>query len=425
MTRKSSIQKTFLRYMLLSTLLVVSIAYGLSYAIESRITNLILPAENTALQDLTKAQVISTPAVKSDTVVAVSPDALTIQQGQVVAGGEIKPSTATLQAELITTSVHMVKTNTVSEYQKNFLWIFTLLILLQLAISLKFIQKILIAPLHESAEAINRLAEGHYDLSPSEPSSNEIKQLHHQLYRLSEELLQAKTYKESSEFQRKTLIAGISHDLKTPLTNIKGYSETLLMDSGLTAEQTAFLGVILRNADVANDLISDLSDMNRLDLMQYPLREESVDIAALLETCIEDASLKLQTNGQVINFVKADEVLILKGDAQLYQRLIKNLISNFLKHAGNETTLCIDWRLENGKTVLSFSDNGAGVASEELHRLTDLFYMSDHARTVRGNSGLGLYNSLQIAKLLGSELRLDGALGEGLRVEVWVEGENG
>ncbi len=420
MIRKNSIQQTFLSYMLLSTIVVVAIAYGLSYAIENRIVNIVLPAENIALNDITKSQIITVPAVQNSGTITVSTPIQAPQQGQIIASTETQPTTAVIKAETISTSVRLVKTSTVSEYQKSFLMVFTLLIVIQLAISLKFIQKILIKPLHESAQAINRLAEGHYDLPSAEPSQNEIKQLHHQLYRLSEELLQARTYKDSTEFQRKTLIAGISHDLKTPLTNIKGYAETLQMEDGLTTEQTAFLGVILRNADVANDLISDLSDMNRLDLLQYPLREESVDIAALLETCIEDAALKLQAHRQQIDFIKAGEVLILNGDAQLYQRLFKNLVSNFLQHAGPESTLHIDWKIDDRGTTLSFSDDGVGVDSNELHRLTEIFYMSDQARTKRGNSGLGLYNSLQIAKLLGAELRLDGALGAGLRVEVWV-----
>jgi signal transduction histidine kinase len=375
------------------------IAYGLSYAVQGRILKVVLPAESIAITELTATQ---------GTVVVTAPSN----------AAEVHPSTIAIAATKVNDNVQLVKTNTLSTYQQDFLIIFTALLLIQLFISIRFIQKMLIAPLHESAEAINRLADGQYDLTPAEPSPNELKQLHHQLYKLSEELMRARDYKATSEFQRKSLIAGISHDLKTPLTNIRGYSETLLMDNALTEEQNNFLEVILRNADVANDLITDLSDMNRLDLMQYPLRLEQVNLVPLLKTCIEDASLKLQTLQQQICFKRIEDHLVIRGDTMLLQRLFKNIISNFQQHAGTGTTLSIDWQSNAEGICLRFSDDGIGVAPNTLNHLTDLFYINDKARSKRGNSGLGLYNSQQITTLLGAELTLDSVLGKGFLVMV-------
>ena len=397
MMRKTSIQNAFLSYMLLSTLMVVMIAYGLSFAVQERIVNQVLPAETIAVTQLTAMP--NTTATEPLSVIVAA-----------------QPATVSVPATTVVDNVRLVKTSTMSTYQNNFLLIFTALLLVQLAISYKFIHKTLIAPLHASAEAINRLTEGQYDLSPSEPSSNEIKQLHHQLYLLSEELLRAKDYKTTAEFQRKSLIAGISHDLKTPLTNIKGYAETLLMDDQLNDEQNGFLGVILRSADVANNLINDLSDMNRLDLMQYPLRIEPVNVSELLEACIHDAAYSLQGANQQIYFEQTEEPLTLRGDVMLLQRLFKNLIGNFIKHAGQGTCLSISWQNTPKGCLMVFSDNGIGVEPGALSKLTEMFYMSDQARTQRGNSGLGLYNCLQITTLLGADLDFESQLGEGLKV---------
>ena len=220
----------------------------------------------------------------------------------------------------------------------------------------------------------------------------------------AENLTQARDY-------QKELLANVSHDLRTPLTMIRGYAE-MVRDISWEDEtqRNADTAIIIREADRLTALVNEILEYSRLQESGYQIKADDVDLTALVNRVADQFAPLMEQEGVRIEREIADGCFI-KGDAALLERAVYNLIDNALRHAGEEKKITLTLTGEP-EVRLSVRDYGEGIDPEELPHIWEKYYTS-RQRGKKGVSGLGLAIVKQIAGLHGARYGADSRKGEG------------
>ncbi len=184
----------------------------------------------------------------------------------------------------------------------------------------------------------------------------------------------------------KELIAGMSHDLKSPLTSIRAYTEALLEGVADTPEaQMRYLSTIHDKEGEMEHMVACLLEFSRLELSEYPAKAESLDLRAELEHMVSGMAQEAEID---LSGVSGSRVC---ADREQLRRIVENIIGNSTKYCPERPRIEISSQRLESFVRIKFSDNGPGVPAEALPRLFDLFYRADPARAKPGSgSGLGL-----------------------------------
>ncbi len=209
-----------------------------------------------------------------------------------------------------------------------------------------------------------------------------------------------KRLKESSEHQvtsereSRELISNIAHDLKTPITAVKGYSEGLLDGVADTPEKREkYLRTINNKANEMDALLNELTLYSKIDTDRIPYNFNKLNVAAYFNDCIEEIGMDLETKHiglAYFNYVD-NEVMIIADPEQL-KRVINNIIGNSVKYLGSKQGL-INIRIKDvGDFIqVEIEDNGKGIAAKDLPYVFERFYRADASRnSATGGSGIGL-----------------------------------
>lgn len=214
-------------------------------------------------------------------------------------------------------------------------------------------------------------------------------------------------------------VANASHELRTPLSAILGYVETLREGDGNVEASTAqkFLGIIEREAQRMNALVSDLMSLSRVEAEKHDLPTERIDLASLVERAARDAS-----GPQRIDRLKLDltaEPVVL-GDLQQLEQVVRNLVDNALKYGAPDTPVTVTLDLTQSDLArIAVQDRGEGIAPEQIPHLTRRFYRTDPGRSrASGGTGLGLAIVKHIVERHRGRLDITSALGQGTCVVV-------
>ncbi len=231
------------------------------------------------------------------------------------------------------------------------------------------------------------------------------------------------------EKMRRDFVANVSHELKTPITSIKGYVETVLDDELNDKENSLrFLGIVLKKSNQLNAIIDDLLLLSRIEQQEetskialqlgnlYPILSEAI------YSCTPQASFKqisLQLNCPENLFVHIHETLL--------EQALVNLIMNAVKYSddGSEVVVSAERRTLNEKTqiVISVQDFGVGIETEHLPRLFERFYRSDKARSRKlGGTGLGLAIVKHIVQAHNGDVSIESETGKGTTVSMFLPG---
>jgi len=220
---------------------------------------------------------------------------------------------------------------------------------------------------------------------------------------------------------RKEFVANVSHELKTPITTIKSYTETL-MESQLDDQTEAkFLKVIDNECDRMTRLVRDLLQLSNLDYKKTSWKKENVAVTKLLI----DIMLKLdfafkEKNHELIVNVE-DELPNIVIDKDGIEQVILNVISNAIKYTENGGKIEIDAYSLDGLVVLQVKDNGIGVPEHDKDRIFERFYRVEKGRSREsGGTGLGLSIAHQIIEAHGGSIVLNSDLGEGTVVKIKI-----
>jgi signal transduction histidine kinase len=284
--------------------------------------------------------------------------------------------------------------------------IMTLIILLLVIFLFTAIMSILIARSITNSVMIlekstRRIAEGELDLNVEVKGSNEIISLTGSLNRMRLGL-------KEDQARRSRFIMGISHDLKTPLSLIKGYTEAIadgLADDPVMRKKS--LEIIGNKVDRLNGMIDDLISFVKLDTGEWRRNLRDHAIAPLLH----DFGKRAATDGNLLNRrieyrIEIPDTVIVPLDERLFLRVLENISSNSLRYTREGGKIFINASLDGADIVISITDNGPGIAQEDVPHIFDLFYRGNNSRRDEG-MGLGLSVVKSIADSHGWKIHVE------------------
>ncbi len=220
---------------------------------------------------------------------------------------------------------------------------------------------------------------------------------------------------------RKEFIADVSHELKTPITSIMGYADTLLEGNYDKEVRDKFLNVIASEARRMAKLVTDLLTLSRYDSNKNQFNKEQFDLGELVKKCQDKLAIEIKKkNHDVRCFVTADvpPVFADKGDIE---RIILNILSNSIKYTKDNGTISIYVGFVYNDAYIKILDNGIGIPEEDLGRIFERFYRVDKARTREmGGTGLGLSIAKDLLDKNGGSIDIKSIVGEGTEVVIKI-----
>lgn len=219
---------------------------------------------------------------------------------------------------------------------------------------------------------------------------------------------------------RQEFFANVSHELKTPLTSIKGYTELLVQGFVKNEEEREeFYKRILAETGNMCDLIEDSLEISRLESREVSLKKTQVRLCILLEEILD--SLKMMADKYEVTLHKECEPITVWADVNQMTALLKNLIANGIKYNRPGGEVWVYVLKQNGKLMLIVKDNGIGIEKEEQKHIFERFYRVDKGRCKKtGGTGLGLSIVKHIVEYNEGTIELESSLGKGSRFVVWL-----
>ncbi|MEM7798686.1 MAG: GAF domain-containing sensor histidine kinase [Chloroflexota bacterium] len=220
-----------------------------------------------------------------------------------------------------------------------------------------------------------------------------------------------------ANYAKSEFVSLVSHELKNPLTSIKGYGDLLLTGmaaSRLDEQQEVFVRTIVANVKRMERLVKDLTDVSRIDTGQFQIRPEPIPMAAVVsETATIVQSLATEKNID-IQLKLLEKSPVVMGDQARLVQVLTNLMSNACKYSPPETSVYVSLSNGNGEVKCTVRDEGYGISMEEQDRLFTKFFRSKDPNIRQSNgTGLGLSISKAIVEMHGGEIGFESALGEG------------
>lgn len=216
------------------------------------------------------------------------------------------------------------------------------------------------------------------------------------------------------ETMRKDFVANVSHELKTPLTSIKGFVETLI-DGALDDKENSqnFLKIIHDHAGRLDTLVNDLLVLSNLESKEMVLKKEDADIKGELDKVILGFTAQLKNRGMEINN-KISSDLLVKADKKRIEQVFTNLIDNAIKFNKDKSAIKIYDQALDGRVKIVVEDSGIGIPEKDISRIFERFYRVDKARSRElGGTGLGLSIVKHIIELHGGIVGVESTEGVG------------
>lgn len=233
-------------------------------------------------------------------------------------------------------------------------------------------------------------------------------------------IIQDITERQKIENMQREFVANVSHELKTPLTSIKSYTETLL-DGAIYDTNTAkqFLSVVDSESDRMSRLVRDLLQLSRLEYRREKWNKVESNLIESLKGAVVNMEMNAQRKHQYLNCIFKDEMIKVFIDRDSIEQVILNIISNAIKYTQENGRIDIDTMKSDYEARIVITDNGIGIPKEDLPRLFERFYRVDKARSrALGGTGLGLSIAKQIMIEHGGDIEISSIEGKGTKVSI-------
>ena len=220
---------------------------------------------------------------------------------------------------------------------------------------------------------------------------------------------------------RKEFVADVSHELKTPLTSILGYSETLATSEYDKDLQEKFLNVISSEAVRMTKLVNDLLTLSKFDNDKTQWEKTEFDLGELVKQCQENLQIEMDKKKQKVECFVTANVPSVYADKDGIERVILNILSNSVKYTGEGGVIKIYVGFVYNDAYIKIIDNGIGIPEEDLTRIFERFYRVDKARTrAMGGTGLGLSIAKEILDKNGGRIDIKSKVHEGTEVVITI-----
>lgn len=220
---------------------------------------------------------------------------------------------------------------------------------------------------------------------------------------------------------RKEFVADVSHELKTPLTSIMGYAETLATTEYDKDLQEKFLNVISSEAVRMTKLVNDLLTLSKFDNDKTEWERTEFDLGELVKQCQENLQIEMDKKKQKVECFVTANVPSVYADKDGIERVVLNILSNSVKYTGEGGTIKIYVGFVYNDAYIKVIDNGIGIPEEDLSRIFERFYRVDKARTrAMGGTGLGLSIAKEILDKNGGRIDIKSKAHEGTEVVITI-----
>lgn len=264
------------------------------------------------------------------------------------------------------------------------IWFSTLTSLLLAVVGVNyFTKKQLINPLKEIYLVANRLARGEVDQRIQVKSSDEIGELAKSFNIMAESL-------ESLDTNRRDFISNVSHELRSPITSMKGFIAGMLDGVIPKDKENYYLKLVYDEINRLSRLVNDLLDISSMEVGKFKLTIMEVDINSIVKRCLLNIESKVGERNIHVNASLENEHLFVYADSDRIMQVLTNLLDNAIKYGGDNGIISVSTRIKGPKVHISVYNQGAMMTDEEMNHIWDRFYKSDKSRTNKESTGLGL-----------------------------------
>ena len=298
------------------------------------------------------------------------------------------------------------------------LFLCMILILLFTALLLtRWLEKSFFGPISVLNKGMNHIRDGNLDFILKTDEEGEIGELYQNYEEMRLRLKESQEEKLLQEKQNRELLSNISHDLKTPITSIKGYVEGLIDGVANTPEkQDKYIRTIYNKANDMDHLIDELTLYSRIDSDRVPYNFHRINVGDYFGDCVEEIGMDLESRGIELNYSNliAPETRIIADPEQL-KRVINNIVGNSVKYLDKPHGRIVFRLLDEEDSIrVEVEDNGKGIAPRDIPYIFDRFYRTDSSRnSAKGGSGIGLSIVKKIIEDHGGYIWATSTLGEG------------
>ena len=293
--------------------------------------------------------------------------------------------------------------STVQILKTQFIWV-TAILLVCAGIMVFYLYRHISSPLIKMNESAKQLAHGKYDVRFPNEGYRETRELAETLNYASHELSRL-------DRLQKELIANISHDLRTPLTMIKGYSEVM---RDIPGENTAEnIQVVIDETTRLSELVSDLLDLSKIQSGSRKAIFEQFDLTAAVEEVMRRYDAFTAHQGYHIT-LQADSRAIVFADHSMILQVLYNLINNAINYTGEDLSVTVCQSIRNRRVRISVTDTGQGIEADQIPQIWDRYYKVDkvHRRAMIG-TGLGLSIVKGVLELHNASYGVESTVGKG------------
>ena len=286
------------------------------------------------------------------------------------------------------------------------------LVLISLIIGLvitNFLSKIIFAPIRKLGKAMEKVADGDFTVrAPEQSSSLELMELYSGFNLMVQEL-------SSTEILQTDFVSNVSHEFKTPINAIEGYSMLLQAGDNLTQQQREYVEKIVFNTKRLSSLVGSILLLSKLENQQIPtgqtrfrLDEQIRQSIVALEEAWEKKGIEIDADLQRVEYI---------GNEAMLHHVWDNLIGNAIKFSPEGSPVRISLTREQGQVVFAVEDRGPGISDEAQKRIFDKFYQTDNSHKQEGN-GLGLALAKRIVVIEGGSIAVENIPAGGCRFTV-------
>ncbi|OGO23463.1 MAG: hypothetical protein A2Z28_05760 [Chloroflexi bacterium RBG_16_51_9] len=290
---------------------------------------------------------------------------------------------------------------------RYFIWGGLLAVIIALLIAVLLSERIL-APVKALTLAARQLGQGDLSQRVESKDKSEMGELAQAFDTMAENL-------ERTEQSRKNMVADIAHELRTPLSNIKGYLEAV--SDGVIKPDTDTIGKLDEEATLLARLVEDLQELSLAEAGTLKLVCNPENIAGLVNQTVAIVQAKALAKGLSLSAKLPDKLPLVNIDAHRISQVLRNLLENAITHSAAGGTITVDVRAQDNRTIeVSVTDTGQGIPPEELPLIFERFYRVDKSRTrATGGSGLGLTIAKRLVEAHGGKITAQSEMGKGSR----------
>ncbi len=283
-----------------------------------------------------------------------------------------------------------------------------------------FVSRSITLPIRQMKGTTDRIAKGDFGGRVRIKSRDELGELAKSFNIMADELEQMIESLRLMDKIRTDFIASVSHELKTPLTLIKGYTETL-ENKGIEDKKTSlrFISIIKEHSDRLGKIVDDLLSLSELELSKDCVNKEEFDLKELIDEVVLGFGLALERKKQKLTVDEQGGDFQMSGDRNRIGQVLVNLIDNAIKYTAESGLIELSVIDRGEQACFSVRDNGIGISAEHIDRVFERFYRVDKARSRElGGTGLGLSIAKHIVLAHNGKISIESKPGKGTKVTV-------